>query len=62
MWICVASFSPRLIEDDKGDGHLDALYNWLCPVTWLEQASYGKKSHHGTALVGYVVQRTYPNS
>jgi hypothetical protein len=39
-----ASFCPRLIEDDKVDVHLDAPYYWLCPITWLEQAGYKKKS------------------
>jgi hypothetical protein len=40
-----ASFSPRLIEDAKVDGHLDAPYYWLCPGTWLGQAGYRKKSY-----------------
>jgi hypothetical protein len=30
-----ASFSGRLVEDDKGNCHLDAPYYWLCPVTSL---------------------------
>jgi hypothetical protein len=40
-----ASFSRHLIEDDKVDGHLDAPYYWLRPVTRLEQAGYKKKSY-----------------
>jgi len=28
-----ASFSPCLVEDEKGDRHLDAPYYGLCPVT-----------------------------
>jgi len=59
-----ASFSPCLIEDEKGDCHLDAPYYGLCPVTWLEQAGYRKKSGHShsstfsydqPALTSYVV-------
>jgi hypothetical protein len=30
-----ASFSGRLVGDDKGNCHLDAPYYWLCPVTSL---------------------------
>jgi hypothetical protein len=53
-------YYPRLIEHH----HLDAPYYWLRPITWLEEASYMKKSHrsHGStfscnrpALAGYVV-------
>jgi hypothetical protein len=35
-----ASFSWRLVEDDKGDRHLDAPYYWLCSITRLKQAGY----------------------
>jgi hypothetical protein len=38
-----ASFSLRLLEDNKGDHHLNAPYDWLCPVTQLEEAGYRKK-------------------
>jgi hypothetical protein len=41
-----ASFSPHLVEDDKGDCHPDAPYYWLCPVTWLEQAGYAVHNQH----------------
>jgi hypothetical protein len=41
-----ASFSPHLVEDDKGYRHLDAPSYWLCPVTWLEQAGYADHNHH----------------
>ncbi len=37
-----ASFSWRLVEDDKGDRHLHARYYWLCAITQLEQAGYRK--------------------
>jgi hypothetical protein len=36
------SFSRRLVEDDKGDRHLDAPYYWLYAITQLEQAGYSK--------------------
>jgi hypothetical protein len=35
-----ASSSPRLIENDKWDCHLDAPYSWLCLITQLKQAGY----------------------
>jgi len=38
-----ASFSPCLVEDNKGGIISMPPYYWLCPVTWLEQADYGKK-------------------
>ncbi len=37
-----ASFSWRLVEDDKEDRHLDAPYYWLCPITRLKQTGYRK--------------------
>jgi hypothetical protein len=49
------TFSPRLIEDDKGDYHHDAPYYWSCPLIRLEQSQSSTFSRNRPALAGYVV-------
>jgi hypothetical protein len=59
--IRVASFSPHLIEDNKGDPHLDAPYYWVCPITGLLLPSRCPlvlgMYHDQPALASYIVQR-----
>jgi hypothetical protein len=55
MWVRVASFSPRLIEDDKGDHHQNAPYYWSRPLTRLEQSQSSTFSRNRPALAAYIV-------